>query len=185
MIYDNDDLRVLDDEFVRKHARPGENWDQARSRLNGEVAERFFQLPGCVICSVDSSSVEEARSKHGSAGIHTCRGLDEGWPAVAIEPEQFMKAIAQHQHRTEDLSAIARNRVNDLLHSLRIQNYPINAYMVSRVLDGYLQSCSDLGLFDNDELYTYKKEMHELSQKAREAFIKQFRENDQSALPWR
>lgn len=41
----------LDDEYVRKHARPGEEWDQARRRLNNEVAERYSQLPGCVTCS--------------------------------------------------------------------------------------------------------------------------------------
>ncbi|HCE7248188.1 TPA: hypothetical protein NHR53_006114 [Pseudomonas aeruginosa] len=121
----------LDDEYVRKHARPGEEWDQA------------------------------------------------------LEPELFKEALAQHQHRTEDLAAIARGHVHSLLVHMRNQDYPINAFMVSRELKGYLQSCRDLGLFGRDELMKLEMDLHESAQKAREAFIRQFRENDQSALPWR
>lgn len=175
----------LDDEYVRKHARRGEEWDQARRRLINEVAERYSQLPGCVNCSHGAGCVEEARAAHALTGLATCLGPDEKWPAEALEPELFKEALAQHQHRTEDLAAIARGHVHSLLVHMRNQDYPINAFMVSRELKGYLQSCRDLGLFGRDELMKLEMDLHESAQKAREAFIKQFRENNQSALPWR
>ncbi|OBY18943.1 hypothetical protein A8O37_30795 [Pseudomonas aeruginosa] len=75
--------------------------------------------------------------------------------------------------------------MHSLLVHMRNQDYPINAFMVSRELKGYLQSCRDLGLFGRDELMKLEMDLHESAQKAREAFIRQFRENDQSALPWR
>ncbi|KSQ21697.1 hypothetical protein APB26_32470 [Pseudomonas aeruginosa] len=172
----------LDDEYVRKHALPGEDWEQARRRLTGIVSKRFTELPACVRCSSEADSVVDARERH---TLRICMGQGEAWPAEALDQSKAAEAHAAYKHRTDDLAAIVRNRVRGAVALLNASEYPINAVMAASKAQGYLQLASDLELLERSEYISLSEQVYQVEANARYEFIKQYRANDQSAVPWR
>ncbi|WGK63493.1 hypothetical protein QAO71_17135 (plasmid) [Halopseudomonas sp. SMJS2] len=169
----------IDDDYVRKHARPGENWDQARRRVEMEVNERASQLPGCVVCAEHSSSVIEAEYRH-ERGM--CRIYSEP-PEAAFDSRKFDEALAEHESRNADLAAIARVNFEMLMHDAGIQGYPVNVLRVLSQAEGYLKACKDLNLFDQAELNDMRERVFLAECTPRKQFIEQVA--NPSILPWR
>lgn len=169
----------IDDDYVRRHARPGEDWDQARRRVEGEVHERANQLPGCVICAEQSTSVTEAQYLHERG---TCSAYGE-LPEAAFDPQRFDEAVAAHESRNADLAAIARVNFELLLQEASIQGYPVNVLRVLNQAEGYLKACKDLNLFDPAELAELRERVFLAESTPRKQFIKQV--GNPSILPWR
>ncbi|EMG2117383.1 hypothetical protein IPC1147_32935 [Pseudomonas aeruginosa] len=172
----------LDDEYVRKHALPGEDWEQARRRLTGIVSKRFTELPACVRCSSEADSVVDARERH---ALRTCLGQGEAWPVEALDQSKAAEAHAAFKHRTEDLAAIVRNRVRGAVALLSGSEYPINTVMAASKAQGYLQLAADLELLERSEYISLSEQVYQVEAKARYDFILQYRSSDPTALPWR
>lgn len=172
--------KPLDDAYVRKHARPGETWDEARNRLEGEVYQRYTELPGCVECAQQANGVEHAEYLH---RFGQCLG--NKWPEAALSAELFNAAKAQHLHRKRDLAAIARGNIRAMLAHIDAQMYPINALMQAVKVVGYLQSCRHLDLFENSEQCDFDLAAFAAEERARKAFKQQYEQHDPEALPWR
>lgn len=169
----------IDDEYVRKHARPGEDWDQARRRVEGEVYERASQLPGCVLCAEQSLSVEEAQSRH---ELGVCGHGDE-LPAAAFDPALFNETVAQYQSRHADLASIAQGNFDLLMLNADRQTYAVNKLMILNQAEGYLQACTDLNLFDWEQLQEMRIRVGQAEIAPRKEFIAQV--NNPDILPWR
>lgn len=176
------ETRELDDAYVRKYARPGEDWAQAKARLTNEVAQRFVELPSCERCARDASDIRHARESH---RIGACLPFLSEWPKAALEPALFQAAVTQHQQQVRAEAAIARQQVNLKLAHVDHQDHPVNALMLAKEAEGYLKSCSDLELFDRDELVAFQQATFDRMQRARLAFMQQYRDHDPDGLPWR
>lgn len=172
----------LDDEYVKKHALPGEDWEQARRRLTGVVSKRYSELPACTRCSSEVISVPEARERH---TLRICLGQGEAWPVEALEQSKAAEAHAAYKHRTDDLAAIVRNRVRAATALLHESDHPINTVMAASKAQGYLQLAADLELLERSEYISLTEQVYQVEANARYEFIKQYRANDQSAVPWR
>lgn len=174
--------KTLDDAYVSKHAHPGEDWVQARKRLDSEVAQRYCQLPACPVCAAQANGVEHAAYLH---GLGMCAAGLEAWPSAALSPLLFDAAQAQSAQHNKALAAIARGQVQGRLAHIKAQEYPVNALMAAHEAQGYLKACADLGLFEWAELVPMQQEVTAEEQRARSAFMAQYRERHPDALPWR
>lgn len=172
----------LDEDYVRKHARPGEDWGQARSRLEGVVASRYRNLPVCAVCAAGAGSLEIAVQRH-SLGM--CAASLSEWPAAALSQRMFDAAHEQSAKHTSALEAIARANIQSRLHHIQAQTHPINAIRAACGAGGYIEACCELGLFGHEELNGWRQQVHQEHQKAEAAFVRQFHERDPDALPWR
>lgn len=172
----------LEEDFVQKNARPGEDWDQARRRLEGEVARRYCKLPACDICAVGANCLQSAVERH-SLGM--CSASLSEWPAAAISQRLFEAAHEQSAVHTRAQEAIARGNIQARLQNIQVQPHPINALRLACAAGGYIEACDQLGLFDPGELNRWRQEVHRLHHKAETDFVRQFHERDPDALPWR
>lgn len=125
----------LDEDYVRKHARPGEDWGQARSRLEGVVASRYRKLPVCAVCAAGAGSLEIAVQRH-SLGM--CAASLSEWPAAALSQRMFDAAHEQSAKHTSALEAIARANIQSRLHHIQAQTHPINAIRAACGAGGYI-----------------------------------------------
>ena len=172
----------LDDDYVRKHARAGEDWAPARDRLEGEVAHRYRHLPVCEICAAQSTDMAGAADRHRLSSCWV--GLD-AWPAAALSPRLFDAAHAQSVEHTRAQAAIARIAVRNQLTHIERQPHPINALMTAVKAEGYLAACDALGLFERAELVEWQLAVYAAQERARTAFIEQYHRRDPETLPWR
>lgn len=169
----------IDDDYVRKHARPGETWEQVRRRVEMEVNQRASALPGCVLCAEQSASVTEAQKRHETGA---CRIYGE-LPEAAFDPRAFDKAVADHESRNADLAAIARTNFELLLQDAGIQDYPVNVLRILNQAEGYLKACEDLNLIASAELADMRERLSYAESAPRKQFIEQV--GNPSILPWR
>jgi hypothetical protein len=172
----------LDEDYVRKNARPGEEWDHARSRLGGEVARRYCKLPVCEICAAGTNSFQLAVERH-SLGM--CSASLSEWPAAAMSQRLFDAAHEQSETHTRAQEAIARGNIQSRLHHIQVQTHPINALRLACAAGGYIEACDELGLFDPGELNRWRQQVYMAHQKAEADFVRQFHQRDPDALPWR
>lgn len=174
--------KPLEDDYVRQYARPGEDWAQARDRVEGEVAQRFRHLPVCEACALASGDMECAADRHRLSSCWV--GLDV-WPAAALSPRLFDAAHAQSAEHTRAQAAIARMAVRNQLTHIERQPHPINALMTAGKAEGYLAACDALGLFERAELVEWQLAVYAAQERARTAFIEQYHRRDPETLPWR
>lgn len=172
----------LDEAYVRKNARPGEDWDQARRRLEGAVARLYCKLPVCEICAVGANSLQSAAERH-SLGM--CSANLSEWPAAAKSRRFFEAAQQQSAVHTRAQEAIARGNIQARLQHIQMQTHPINALRLACTAGGYIEACNELGLFDPGELNKWRQAVHRLHHKAETDFVRQFHQRDPDALPWR
>lgn len=172
----------LQDEYVRKHARPGEDWDEARRRLGGEVARRYRKLPICEICAMGAESMKIAAERH-SLGM--CAAYLSEWPAAAMSKSLFDAAREQSATHTRAQAAIARGNIEWRLQHIQCQTHPINAIRLACQVGGYIDACEELGLFEPVEIIEWRKQVQMEHQKAEADFVRQFHQRDPDALPWR
>lgn len=174
--------KPLDDEYVRKHARAGEDWEPARSRLEGEVAHRYRHLPTCEICAIESPDMACAAELH---RMSSCWTWLETWPPEALSQRLFDAARAQSARHVKAQAVLARVKVLNHLAHIKQQLHPINALTAACKAEGYLAACEDLDLFESAELVEWKLALYAAQDQARSAFIEQYHRRDPEALPWR
>lgn len=172
----------LDDEYVRKHARAGEDWQPARTRLDGEVQARYCGLPTCEVCASESESMGAAGERH---RLGLCVMALDAWPAAALSPRLFEAAHVQSAAQVKAMAALARAQIELRLAAVSQQSHPINALNGAYSVEGFLQACRALDLFGNDEWLDLLEEVSAVREQAREAFIQQYQARDPQAVPWR
>ena len=172
----------LDDDYVRKHARAGEDWAPARDRLEGEVAHRYRHLPVCEICAAQSTDMAGAADRH---RLSSCWVGMDAWPAAALSPRFFDAAHAQSDQHVKAQAALARVDVLNHLAHIKRQPHPINALTAAYKAEGYLAACDALNLFECAELVEWRLAVYAAQEQARAAFIEQYHRRDPEALPWR
>lgn len=172
----------LDDAYVTRHSRPGEDWDDAHHRLVGEITDRYTKIPDCPLCSEEARSVAEARDTHLEG---SCRTRIEEWPAAALDARVFKVVIAHHEQQRLAQAVIARQKMERYLDSMNLQEHPVNALVVSWEAQGYLNSCEQLDLLDRSELQAMQQAIYDVQKVQRPAFMQQYRDNDLKGMPWR
>lgn len=172
----------LDPTYVRKNARPGEEWEHALFRLEREVVKRFCKLPVCEVCSAGERDLASAAATHASG---ECTVNLTAWPAAALSQRVFEAVTEQSALHTRAQAALARSRIQLRLHNITHETHPINALRAACAVEGYIQACAELGLFEPQELADFQRLTHEAHQKAEADFVRQFHERDPNALPWR
>lgn len=170
----------LDDLYVRKHARPGEDWEPARRRLEGEVATRHTRIPDCPICTQHETSMEMAEYEH-SRGL--C--LPDAWSAEALEQKKLDKQLHYRQTHIEAMATIARRNVQGRFACINSQVHSINALIETRALHGFLDACEALGVFQKNELLDMRLIAHQEEEKHRWAFMEKYKAGEADAIPWR
>jgi hypothetical protein len=134
------------------------------------------------VCAAQANGVEHATFIH-SFGM--CASGLESWPSAALSRRLYEAAHEQSALHTKAQAAIASSKVKARLAHIKSQPHPVNALMLAVGLQGYLKACADLGLFEQDSLCAMQLEAHMEEERARTAFIDQYRKGDPDALPWR
>lgn len=173
---------LLEDDYVRKHARAGEEWSHARSRVEAEVWQRYLKLPVCEVCAGQANDRNHATELH---QLGMCAVTLEFWPPEALSERLFDVVTAHSALHIKAQTEIIRSEVLLRISHMKAQPHPINTLTVAYAVEGYLHMCRDLGLFSAKELSAWGKEVHVAKQAAEEAFVQQYLQRDPDALPWR
>lgn len=170
----------LDDLYVRKHARPGEDWEPARQRLESEVSIRHTHIPDCPICVQNEPTMEMAEYEH-SRGL--C--LPDAWSAEALDQRKLDQQKHYRQAHIGAMTVIARKNVKNRLDCINSQIHPVNALLETRALHGFLDACEVLGVFQKNELLDMRLIAHQEEEKHQRAFMEKYTTGDTDAIPWR
>lgn len=176
------DLFSLGEAYVQKHARPGEDWEQARDRLGAEVAHRYSLLPACEVCAEGAGNAQIAAEKH---RLGLCVLWLAAWPKAALSQRLFDAAVEQTALHARAQAVLVRGKIQSMLGRLSAEPHPINAIRAACAAAGYIQACEDLGLFEHEELAGWLQETHVAHEQAAADFVRQFHQRDPDALPWR
>lgn len=173
---------VINEAYVEKHARPGEEWEAARSRLIGELFERFTRIPDCPTCLLETGSIVLAEEHHARGGCTNLYELDV-WPAEALSAKRL---AAHHGHRLRHLDAqrfIARQKVARYLDNIDAKEHPLHAMMASMAAKGFMSACEHLGVFEHPELMQLQHAVLVRLERAQEAFFQLVKDGSPDAVP--
>lgn len=172
----------LDEAYVQRHARPGEDWAQARDRLAGEVFQRYCLLPACEVCAAEADNADIAAERH---RLGNCARSLTVWPETALSQRLFDAAVEQSALHTQVQAALVRANIESRLKRISNEQHPINAVRAACTVGGYIRACEDLCLFEPAQIAAWLQEAHLAHQQAEADFVQQFHRRDPEALPWR
>lgn len=170
----------LDDDYVRKHARPGEDWEPARHRLASEVGSRHTQVPDCPVCTQNASSIELAEFDHSRGAC-----WPDAWSPEALSQKKLDTLLAHRKTHIAAMANVARGHITSRMVGIKSQNHPINALIEARSLQGFLSACEVLGVFENNELIDMRLAAYGEEEKSHSAFMELHRKDAAAAVPWR
>lgn len=165
----------LDDAYIGRHALPGEDWQQARMRLESLVFQRYQELP-CPACAAKANSMAHAALVH----MHGDCSLGKAeWPAAALNPAFFKTAQEQCAKQTESMAAVARNCITVWLDRLtHSSGLPLDQLLVATRLMGFLEACDALGVFTESEQLELLNKAHRFGAQAERELLRQGSERD-------
>lgn len=177
-------MSKFDRDFVRRHARPGESWENAHGRLRGEILARHASLPFCPSCAKEFGPEWMEHHKL-RACLHSLGECD--WPKSFVSERTHNLTTEFYSDMLSFQGHLIATRILDDLAQLEAsRDVPINLVMLAARLRGLFDACDLLGLdLSALGLTEARERLEEINETARQQTIEQVRSNDPNLLPWR